>query len=98
MENSKVPFERKTDLPLLHIKVPFGSKESMRYRSSSTIQSVVNLCQKIKTRFEGRFETIVTPSDFEIEMERPEMVVLNIDATTNIEELLKKLDELGEKK
>lgn len=95
MENNKIPFERKTNLPLLHIKIPFGANESTRYLSSYSIQSVINLCQKIKTLFEGRFETVITPSDFEIKMERSEMVILNINNDTDIESILNKLNELG---
>lgn len=94
MENFK--FERKTDLPILWIKVPFG--DQIKQHGHITLQYVNNVTKfirAIKDKFTGRFELIVTPSDFEIEIERTQPIVINIDSNTDMEKLFKQLDELG---
>lgn len=65
MENFN--FERKTDLPILWIKVPFGGQTRQHgYITRQYVDNVAKLVKAIKDRFIGRFELIVTPSDFEI--------------------------------
>ena len=94
MENFK--FERKTDLPILWIKVPFGSQISQHgHITRQYVDNVAKLIKTIKDRFAGRFEMIVTPSDFEIEMEKSQPIILNIDSNADMGKLLKHLDELG---
>lgn len=93
MENFK--FERKTDLPILWIKVPFGDQIRQHMPAWQYVDNVAKLIKTIKDRFTGRFELIVTPSDFEIEIERTQPIVINIDSNTDMEKLFKQLDELG---
>lgn len=94
MENFN--FERKTDLPILWIKVPFGGQTRQHgYITRQYVDNVAKLVKAIKDRFIGRFELIVTPSDFEIEMEKSQPIILNIDSNADMGKLLKQLDELG---
>ena len=94
MENFK--FERRTDLPILWIKVPFGGQTRQHgYITRQYVDNVAKLVKVIKDRFAGRFELIITPSDFEIEMEKSQPIILNIDSNTDMGKLLKQLDELG---
>lgn len=73
--------------PILYIQFPVKIE-------SSIANMIMRLAKSLKERFANEYELIISPTGSDIKIRSEGTVVnLNIDANTNFDELLKKLEE-----
>jgi len=89
-------YERKTNLPLLHIKIHIG--DGRNYISKQYLDNLANILKRIKERYNGVYETIATPDNISIEMESSPVNVLVIKTSADLGAVIKELDRIGGKK